>query len=251
MRHVIITGASRGFGMELARQLSEQDVILHLVARSSMTSIIDEIKEKRGNAIAYVFDLSQTAHIPGLAEQIFSNIDLNKTESIVLINNAGMLNPIGPVGKHPANEYLINLEVNFVAPLIFTHQFVHKFQDIRIEKKVVMISSGAAEKAYHGWSHYCSAKAGLNHFMKVLALEQDQKTAPVHVFAFNPGMMETAMQAKLREQQESNFREVGKFIHAKESGMVGDPAIIAKKLKKIILSNEFPDGRVVKVSDLQ
>ncbi len=250
MRHVIITGASKGFGKELAKQLIDPGLVLHLVARSDMTDFTREIQEKNGHAIAYQFDLSETSHIPILMEQIFLNIELKKADGIVLINNAGLLKPIGPVGKYPANEYLANLEVNFVAPIILTHQFVHKFQVIKAQKRVVMISSGAADKAYHGWSHYCSTKAGINRFMEVLALEQESEPHPIQVFAFNPGMMETAMQQEIRKQNKQNFRFVEKFVKAKESGIVGDPAGIGKKLKQVLWSSAFPTGKVVKVSDL-
>lgn len=250
MRHVIITGASRGFGKELAEQLIDSDQVLHLVARSNMTAFVHEIQEKNGHAISYEFDLSETSHIPILMEQIFLNIELKKTDGIALVNNAGLLKPIGPVGKYPVNEYLTNLEVNFVAPLILTHQFIHKFQDARTRKRVVMISSGAADKAYHGWSHYCSTKAGINRFMQVLALEQESEPQPIEIFAFNPGMMETAMQEEIRKQDKQNFQFVEKFVKAKEAGMVGDPVEVSRKLKKILWSSSFPTGKVVKVSDL-
>ena len=249
MKHVIITGASKGFGRALALQLAEPNVELHLIARSSMDSLVEEIGS-RSPVQTYEFDLSEVTHIPILSEQIFLNIDVKKSKSIVLINNAGLLKPIGPVGKYPVNDYLAALEVNFVAPLILTHQFVHKLQDRNTEKKIVMISSGAAVSAYHGWSHYCSTKAGLNHFVEVLALEQGNESYPIQVMAFNPGMMETDMQVELRKQSINNFPQVDKFIQAKESDRVGAPVKVAQKLKKVIWSDNFPNGKIVKVSDV-
>lgn len=250
MKHIIITGASRGFGKALVNNLTDTEITLHLVARGDLQPVVDTVvRERGGDAVAYEFDLSHTERIPILMEQIYLNIDLNNTESVFLINNAGVLEPIGPVGKHPVMAYKNNLEVNFVAPVILTHQFVHKFQDFKAEKRVIMISSGAADKSYYGWSHYCSTKAGINRFMQVLAVEQKNEKFPVKTIAFNPGMMETSMQEEIRSQDIKDFTAIDKFINAKETGRVGDPEIIARKMVDILWSEEFPDGQVITAAD--
>jgi len=250
MKHVIITGASRGFGAMLAINSSKRDVVLHLVARSDMSESAADLQDKASEVFTYQFDLSETDKISQLHKKIFNNIILNDAESIVLINNAGLLKPIGPVGKYPVDEYRMNVEVNYVAPVLLTQLFVKETENFNGDKKVIMISSGAANKAYYGWSHYCSTKAGLNRYMEVLSLEQKDLEYPVKTMAFNPGMMETNMQKEIRVQKKDDFLFVDKFLNAKEHGLVGDPDEVSRKLINLLWMDKFPDGEVINAADL-
>jgi benzil reductase ((S)-benzoin forming) len=250
MKHVIITGASRGFGASIAINISKKDVVLHLVARSDMSELAANIQDEASDVYTYEFDLSKTDMISQLHKKIFNNITLNDAESIVLINNAGLLKPIGPVGKYPVDEYRTNVEVNYVAPVLLTQLFVNETENFKGDKKVIMISSGAANKAYYGWSHYCSTKAGLNRYMEVLSLEQKDLEFPVRTMAFNPGMMETNMQKEIRSQTKEDFLFVEKFLNAKEHGLVGDPDVVSMKMINLLWTDRFPDGEVINAADL-
>lgn len=251
MKHYIITGASRGFGRYLAEELAGNDVSFYLIARSNMKEL-QEILEKKGSKVhIYHADLSETHKLPGLNHDIFKKIDRQKTEFIALVNNAGMLEPVGPVGKYDPGTYLKSLEVNFTAPLVLTHLFVHEVQNWPCRKQVVMISSGAAIKAYYGWSNYCSTKAGLNRFTEALALEQKSFPYPIEAFAFNPGRIDTQMQDIIREQSADDFPLVDDFIRSKEKGHLGDPAKVAAKLVRLMNDSNVPAGKMVVAAEIE
>ena len=251
MKQYIITGASRGFGRYLAEALAGDNITFHLVARSNMKEVQESIEKKGGKVLVHHADLSDTHKLPGLNHDIFKKIDRQQTEYIAIVNNAGMLEPVGPVGKYDPETYWKSLEVNFTAPLMLTYLFVHEVQEWTCRKQVVMISSGAAVKAYYGWSNYCSTKAGLNRFTETLALEQEGFQHPIEAFAFNPGRIDTQMQDIIREQSEDDFPLVDDFIRSKEKGHLGDPAKIAAKLVRLMNDGNVPVGKMIVAAEME
>ncbi len=251
MKQYIITGASRGFGRYLAEALGGDEVTFHLVARGNMEQVSEVLRKKGSSVYLHHVDLAEAWNLSRLHHHIFQEVDPLRTESITLVNNAGMLEPVGPIGKYDSEAYRKSLEVNFVAPLTLTCLFVQKVQKWICPKQVVMISSGAANKIYFGWSNYCSAKAGLNRFTEALALEQKEFKYPVHAFAFNPGRTDTQMQQVVREQSAEDFPMVDSFIRSKREGTLADPVEVSAKLARLILSGEAPPGKMIDAADVE
>lgn len=250
MKHVIITGASRGFGESIAKKSAENGTTLHLVARSDMSGLKGELQQNGATVITYSADLSKTEACESWFSKVVRNIDQNSAEAIVLYNNAGMLYPMGPIGKHNTSDYHTNLEVNFVAALLIGHLFVQHFGDAPCTKRIVNISSGAAKNPYHGWSHYCSTKAGLDMFTRCLSLEQQDAAHPVEVFSFSPGPLDTEMQDEIRDTSKEDFANVDKFISLKNSGNLGDPDEVAGVLHELVWKKDFPDGQILDIMEL-
>ena len=145
---------------------------------------------------------------------------------------------------------VINRVVFIYQIRLLTHLFISAVQEKELEKRVVFISSGAAQKAYRGWTHYCSTKAGLDMLMQAIALEQSDRERPVRVAAFNPGRIETDMQKLLREQSPEDFPAVDDFVAAATDGRTGSPRGAARKLAGLVLSADYPHGRTVRASEL-
>jgi benzil reductase ((S)-benzoin forming) len=245
MKHILVTGSSRGFGKEIAKELAAPDTRLYLVARSTSRLTREQVQDRGGEATEYQRDLTDQEQVENLMEMFFSAIDENDADMIGLVNNAGTLNPIGPLGKYGAEEYRNNLEINFTAPAILTHLFIQKFQDIDIEKRVVFISSGAANKPYEGWSHYCSTKAGIDMLMHTVHKEQQRRSHPVKVMGFNPGRIETDMQELIRMQDKEDFPAVQDFIEAKHDGRTSSASDLAAVLAQFMTRADFPSGRII------
>lgn len=246
MKHYIITGASRGFGRCLAGQLATPGHVLHLVARSEMEDVQQEAVACGAEVRCYRKDLSQTGGLEEGCLEIFDRVTGDPEASFVaLINNAGMLSPIGPMGRYDPDIYHRHLQVNYVAVAMITHHFLARFQDRDMEKRIVMISSGAAQRPYYGWSHYCSTKAGVDMLMQCITLEQQEMPRPVRCMAFSPGRIETGMQQEIRRTSEQDFRMVEDFRRASEDGRVRDPGQAAAHLAGLINADRFPDGEVV------
>ncbi|MEX2632886.1 MAG: (S)-benzoin forming benzil reductase [Balneolales bacterium] len=251
MKHIIITGASKGFGLSLVRKMIGTGQCYHLIARSDMDELTNEINQQGETVFKYKFDLTETDKIEGLMKTITSRIDPERTNFIALINNAGMLEPIGPMGKYDAETYHKNLQVNFTAPAMLSHCFIQNFQMLKAKKRIIMISSGAAHNPYYGWSHYCSTKAGVDMLTKCIALEQSKAEHPVHCISFNPGRMETDMQKEIRSVSEEDFKLVGEFIRAKNQGELGNPDVIAGMLADQLFADKFPNGRILRRAELE
>lgn len=246
MNHIIITGPTKGIGLHLAQKLAGSGTTLHLVARSDMDDLKDELAQEGGEAFAYRADLTQTENTGMLMDRIFGRIKPEGTRKVVLISNAGTLSPMGPLGKHDIAGYRANLELNFVAPALLSHAFVQHLNAFKCDKRLIYISSGAANHPYPGWSHYCSTKAGTDMLMKCIAVEQDDLQSPVRAMAYNPGRTETDMQAEIRKQTYEDFPAVESFIRAKEKGNLNPPADVAADIAGFVYSDRFPVGEIMK-----
>ncbi len=249
-KHIIITGASKGFGRDLAKHLAEDGTVLHLVARSDMADLVLELEALGAMVHTWQQDLTQTEKLHDLLTHIAADIRADDVGFLGLVNNAGMLEPVGPAGKYEYGTYRNNLEINFVAPLMLTHAFLELFQEAGFVKRVVMISSGAADKPYHGWSHYCSTKAGVDMFVRTVGIEQQQQRNPVEIMAFNPGRIGTDMQKTIRSTSEDDFPMVHDFVAAWKEGKIGDSAEVAGRLARVILAEFFPSGEVLSHRDI-
>ncbi len=246
MRHYIITGASRGIGEALARDLAEHDVTLHLTARGDLSELMQQLSKRGAHVFTYSFDLTRTDAITVLTEEIFSNISQGDAGSIALVNNAGMLEPIGPMGKHDTETYRKNLEVNFVAPGLLCHEFIKRTSDFDGELTILNVSSGASRNPYYGWSHYCSTKAGLDMITACIQTEQEGR---IRVFGFNPGRTDTRMQDEIREQSPEDFKHVQSFIDAFEQGALNSTKEVAAMMKIVLNEDRFESGQTVSTRD--
>lgn len=248
MNHIIITGPTKGIGYQLAKILAGRGTTLHLVARSDMDELKVELSREGGEVFAYRADLTQTENTGLLMDRIFGRIKPESTQKAVLISNAGTLSPMGALGKYDITDYRSNLELNFVAPALLSHAFVQHLNAFKCDKRLIYISSGAANHPYPGWSHYCSTKAGTDMLMKCIAVEQDDLHSPVKVMAYNPGRTETDMQAEIRKQAYEDFPAVESFIRAKEKGNLNQPAEVASHIAGFVFSDQFPVGEIIKFS---
>ena len=189
-RAALITGASRGLGRALAKQLARQGVAVVLVARdpAPLDAVTAEINAAGGRAWAFAADLSDPdapARIAGFAAAVAGPIDL-------LINNASAL---GPVPMPPlldlSGEALDQvLQTNVIGPFRLTRQVAGAMCS-RGGGTIVFISSDAAVEAYPGWGAYGLSKAAADHLARTLAAE----LPALKVLSVDPGEMDTAMHA--------------------------------------------------------
>jgi NAD(P)-dependent dehydrogenase (short-subunit alcohol dehydrogenase family) len=178
----IITGASRGLGLALARGLAQRGWALVLDARGAadLEQVARELS-RITEVAAVAGDVADDWHRGALVEAAGERIDL-------LVNNAGILGPSPQPGlaTYPLGELARVYEVNLLAPLALTQLVLPRMPD---GGAVINITSDASVEAYEGWGGYGSAKAALDHLTAVLAVEQPA----LRVYAVDPGDMRTRM----------------------------------------------------------
>ncbi len=189
----IITGAGRGIGAAIAKALAANGVNVVLGARSGqeIEAVAKEIASAGGKALAVACDVADYAAVQKLVaagEKHFDGID-------ILINNAGVIDPIGRLADSDPAAWGRNIEIN-LSGAYYVIRAVLPGMLARKAGTIVNISSGAAHRALEGWSAYCAGKAGLAMLTNSLALET--KDSGLRVFGLSPGTVDTEMQVKIR-----------------------------------------------------
>jgi NAD(P)-dependent dehydrogenase (short-subunit alcohol dehydrogenase family) len=180
----VITGASKGLGLALARVLAERGWSLVLDARDADLLATATKDLPRGPHRVQPGDVTDPHHRATLvdAAEALGGADL-------LVNNASTLgtSPLPRLADLEPATYLRILEVDVVAPMALAAALLPQLRARR--GRVLNISSDAAVEAYETWGGYGSAKAALDHASRVLAAEEPD----VRVHAVDPGDMRTAM----------------------------------------------------------
>lgn len=249
--YIIITGTSRGLGEAISMNLIQPGNHLFCISRSENLQLVESAKNKGVSLDYFQHDLSESDNIEELFEKLFKKIDFDSTESISLINNAGVLAPISVADKYHRDEVAKNIAVNLTAPILTTGLFIKHTTNLNVEKRVINISSGAANKAYHGWGPYCASKAGLNIFSKCVNLEQKTRKHPVKLFPVAPGVIDTEMQAGIRNTKKDDFVDLERFIAYKEDGKLMPPDFVAKKIIQLLTINKFESGEFIEIEEIE
>ena len=236
---VIVSGASRGLGAELLRQVpfSARTVDLSRTARAA-----DSAHEH------VAVDLATEAGWLRAAGFFDETIAQHAGERVILFHNAGTLDPIGFAGEVDAPAYIRNVLLNSAAPQILGDAFLRAAARHSVRGTLVMISSGAADKVYEGWSSYCAGKAALEHWVRTAGAEQARR-AGCNVFSIRPGVVDTEMQSEIRNTAPRDFPEVARFIDRYHTGGLRAPNEVARDLW-MLLEREPANGSVLGDSDL-
>jgi NAD(P)-dependent dehydrogenase (short-subunit alcohol dehydrogenase family) len=183
MPTAIVTGASRGLGLALARALAERGWRLVIDARGA--EALEQARAELAQlteVVAIAGDVADESHRRLLVGAAGGRLDL-------LVNNASLL---GPSPQPALAEYPLDVlgrvyAVNVLAPLALVQLAVPLLAS---DGRVVNVTSDAAVEAYEGWGGYGSSKAALEQLTSILAAERPD----LRIYAVDPGDMNTQMQ---------------------------------------------------------
>ncbi|MFC5712606.1 (S)-benzoin forming benzil reductase [Thalassorhabdus alkalitolerans] len=249
MKHIIITGASKGIGQAVASRFLKPGHHLFLISRTKSTAIVEEAKGTGAAVDFFSADLSDTTQTEQVMEAVFQVISPEESNEIILINNAGMIDPVSPAEDTKPADIAKNIQVNLTAPMILTSQFIKHSKEFEANKKVVNISSGAGKQPIYGWTAYCSAKAGLDLYTQTAALEQEEQgNNPVQIYSFAPGIVDTSMQEAIRSRTKEEFKEVEQFRAYKEKGQLLPPEKAAEALENLLNDPSLKNGSLLDIT---
>jgi NAD(P)-dependent dehydrogenase (short-subunit alcohol dehydrogenase family) len=114
---------------------------------------------------------------------------------------------------------------------------------------VLNISSGAGRTPIGGWAPYCAAKAGLDHFSRVSALDEARQPNPAQIVSLAPGVIETAMQAQLRAADAAGFPNKQHFLDLHATGKLATPEDGARRVLAYLARPDFGSNPVADVRE--
>lgn len=231
MEGFVITGSSSGLGKALAEWALE-----HTSSPVIGMSRKCTIEHERYSHIS--IDLTDNA-----AVEAFDWPVLAEVSNWVLINNAGSLGPVLPLTQMKGKDYARLLQLNVVSPTLLMAKCLTATHG---KGRIINISSGAGKYPIMGWAAYGSSKAALDLASEIAAAENPD----AYIRAVSPGIIDTPMQAEIRESKPEDFPGVQQFLDYKEYGDLATPKEVAKKIFYILDHPEVAPGTLFSVKDL-
>jgi len=226
MNLYIVTGTTQGLGRALAEAVAG-DPANELVALSRAP----DAPIPGGARIEA--DLTDGAAVERACDRVESRIRGKRYDKAVLINNAGVVAPVGALESVDPDALERNLVVNLVAPLRLMRRFLRMTEGAAALRRIINISSGAGRRPVAGWSAYCTAKAGLDMASRVAALEAQSRGRAVEVVSLAPGVIDTTMQATVRALSAEEFADVERFRKMKAEGTLRPAGEVAADILRL------------------
>jgi NAD(P)-dependent dehydrogenase (short-subunit alcohol dehydrogenase family) len=169
--------------------------------------------------------------------------------AVTLINNAALAGKAGPIGEGDAPALAAVLRVGLEAPMLLTRAFLRATRNWNAPRKILNISSGAGKKPLAGAAAYCAAKAGLDHFSRVVALDEAQRPKGAMIVSLAPGVIDTDMQTALRDSDPRAFPDQPVFVEMKTQGRLSSARDAATKVLTFLDRPDFGAHPVADVRD--
>ena len=244
----ILTGASRGMGLAMARQL--------LAAGNTVIGLSRAVNPALAGEAAFGARLEQwpvdLVDAPAAAARLATWLRDQAPDTFAgatLINNAGVIPRIGPLSDADPADLAHALRVGLEAPMALTAAFLGATAHWRGPRKVLNISSGLGRRAMASQSAYCAAKAGMDHFTRCLALDEALKAHGARVCSLAPGVIDTDMQLQLRGADPADFPDRAAFTGMQEKGVLTRPDVAAARVLAYLERPDFGASPVADVRD--
>jgi len=240
----IVTGHARGLGEAIAEQLLTRNIPVlglarhrHAALAERFPTLLEQIE----------IDLADGAALARwLAGEALRRFVADAGDGgLLLVNNAGTVQPVAPLGAQESARIAQAISLNVTAPLVLADAVtaVRPAGGLRI----LHVSSGAAHTAYAGWSIYCATKAALDQHARAAALDA---LPGVRICSLAPGVIDTGMQAEIRASSLENFPGRARFDGLKRDGQLTSPTQAGQRLVAFLLSEGFASEPVADLRQL-
>lgn len=239
----VITGHTRGLGAAIAANLLSRNIPVLGIARARNSELEKRFPQTLKHA---ELDLSDSA---ALAQWLNGDVlrgYVAGSKTVLLINNAGVVQPVGPLGTQDPAVIARAVALNVAAPMMLASALTAAAPDAS-DRRIMHISSGAGRSAYPGWSVYCATKAAVDHHARAVVLD---KTPAVRICSLAPGVVDTDMQAEIRATSLEKFPLRERFEALKRNGDLTSPEECAQRLVDYLLSDQFGRDPVADLREL-
>lgn len=225
MKVAVVTGGSDGIGKALALELAAQGLKVYIGGRDQKKLL--SVQKNYPQLIHIVeADIALEDQRKFFVKQLASEEKID-----FLVHNAGTEKPVRAFPDITLEEWHHSFAVNTEAPLFLTQMLLNKLPK---GSRVLMISTGLAHYPLPGMLAYCASKAAL--YMIYQGLNTELNARGILVGSVTPGIVDTEMQTRLRENQAVNFPSVEIFKQFKKKEQLRAPEEVAKELAEILLT---------------
>ena len=245
----ILTGASRGLGLSLARQLLQDGHRLLCISRHNAPDLAAHALATEGMSLAqWQYDLTD-AH--AAAERLVTWLQdaAGQVANATLINNAGAIPPVVPLAAAEADDTVRALRVGLEAPMLLTSAFLSATREWDVPRRVLNISSGLGRRAMASQAAYCTAKAGLDMMTRCAALEEASRPNGARLCSLAPGVIDTDMQRQLREADPAAFPDHGHFTALHSNTQLASPDDTAERILRFLARPDFGAEPIADIRD--
>jgi NAD(P)-dependent dehydrogenase (short-subunit alcohol dehydrogenase family) len=241
MIKAVLTGHSRGLGAALAAALLARGIATLGLARRGNAALAARYPQLLHEVS---IDLADSSALQAWLSRPVLHDWLAGAARVLLINNAGVVGPVGALDVQAPAQLAQAIALNVTAPLLLAAAFA---ASSTAERRIVHISSGAARQPIAGWSFYCASKAALDQHARAVAADA---TPGVRICSLAPGVIDTDMQAEVRASDPARFPQHARFVAMHAEGTLVAPAAAAQRLLDYLLGDAFGAQPVADLRDL-
>jgi NAD(P)-dependent dehydrogenase (short-subunit alcohol dehydrogenase family) len=243
-RSALVTGASQGLGLEIARAYVEAGASVFMCARDAV--LLDKARAQVAalagagqSVLARAADVSDRDHVAALAHEVLDAFPHLQ----ILVNNAGVYGPLGLIEDVDWDAWVRAIEINLFGSILTCRALLPHFRARRYGK-IVQISGGGATNSLPRISAYAASKAAIVRFAETLAEEVREDRIDVNAIA--PGPLNTRL---LDEVLAGGAERVGQAFYErslKQKAQGGAPLARGASLA-VFLASAASDGITAKL----
>lgn len=217
---LVVLGATGAIGRNITNYCEKENLYNKYFLYGRDETKLELLKEINPKAIdTFIFDMEEKPLSMEIASEAFC---FNQIDIVLL---SFTIEPIERIGSMNMETVRKNINVNILSQINFIENFVRGAQAAKSVIKLIFIDSGAAYRPINGLSLYCSSKAYMDMYLQCVAKENS-----FQLVLFEPGVIDTGMQEKIRQSDPKVFDQVEEFINYKETGKFHSPEDVASQI---------------------